>query len=107
MMGYWVEAVEGRYDIYAGDRLRVCSSVSLRDAALIRQSLSLLESMADRFPGIINGEDDVNGGDFVDFFNTALEKFKTLKAYLAGEGDYKGDEELYDEKTDLEGQHKL
>lgn len=100
MMDYWTEAADGRFVVYAGDRLPVCTSNSLRDAALIRQSLSFLESITDQFPGLLNGEDDVSGADLVEWLSNGLTENQTLAVYLAGEGDYKGDEEIYDPATD-------
>lgn len=119
MLDYWVErapmpAVEGllgfqNYLVYSGDRHRFAETGSRRDAALIRQAFSLLEGMIDRFPGLADGETDVNGGDLVDFFNEGFQQTKTLHAYLSGDGGYQDDEELYDpelEEATIRGEDK-
>lgn len=84
MMDYWIEKDVNGFKVLSGDRSLFALTNNMRDAVLIQQAMMLLEGIAGEFPGIVNGEDDVSGGNLVDFFNNNMGV--SLRSYLAGEG---------------------
>lgn len=94
-MDYWIESSgETSYTVYGGDRCVVAQCTNMRDAALLVQAIRLLENISDKFPGLLNGEEEVTGSDLVADLTYEFLKAKTLTAYLKGQGGFQNDEEL-------------
>lgn len=83
-----VRGGHGQWIVTDANGLKVAETTNGRDARVIVDSLSIHERMVSRFPGLWDGEEDVNGGDLVDWITYELSgrNCHTLRAYV--EQDY-------------------
>lgn len=69
---YTIERKVGGYGIFDENGLHVGSIKGGDDAHEAVTAWNLVEEMVRRFPGLLNGETDVNGGDLVDFITSRI-----------------------------------
>jgi len=62
----------GGFDVRDEGRALVCTAPAEADAREIVAALNLVGSVAGRFPGTVDGQSEVNGGDLVETFGLCV-----------------------------------
>jgi hypothetical protein len=61
------QAANFRFGILDENGFELAKVVTEKDAEALTASMNLVEALVERFPGFVNQQDEINGGDLVEF----------------------------------------